>query len=138
MPPHQLQHWLKAGETQTQEFKSSFDKACIETMVAFANAKGGRVLVCVTDRGAIQGTTLGKSEGVIEGANGGVGGGVNTPEALRQIILKTPGLNAASLVERSAKPLRTVERWLKQLKDQGHIEFRGALKTGGYHPVGNP
>ena len=95
MPPHQLQHWLEAGETQTQEFKSSFDKACIETLVAFANAKGGRVLVGMTDRGAIQGSTLGKSEGVIEGANGGV----NTPEALRQIIRKTPGLNAASLVE---------------------------------------
>jgi ATP-dependent DNA helicase RecG len=30
-------------------------------------------------------------------------------------------------------PLRTVERWLKQLKENGQIEFRGAAKTGGYY-----
>lgn len=28
---------------------------------------------------------------------------------------------------------RTIERWLKQLKDQGQIEFNGAPKTGGYY-----
>ena len=27
---------------------------------------------------------------------------------------------------------RTVERWIKQLKDEGKIEFIGASKTGGY------
>lgn len=55
-----VQHWIEAGETQTQEFKSSFDKACVETLVAFANAKGGRVLVGVSDQGAVQGITLGQ------------------------------------------------------------------------------
>ncbi len=60
MPPNPLHHWIESGETQTQEFKTSFDKACIETLVAFANAKGGRVLVGVTDRGTVQGATLGK------------------------------------------------------------------------------
>ncbi|MBV1730897.1 MAG: putative DNA binding domain-containing protein, partial [Hydrogenophaga sp.] len=55
-----IQHWIDAGESQTQEFKSSFDKTCVETLVAFANAKGGRVLVGVTDNGVVQGTTLGK------------------------------------------------------------------------------
>ena len=28
---------------------------------------------------------------------------------------------------------RTVERWIKQLKDEGKIEFIGAAKTGGYY-----
>jgi len=28
---------------------------------------------------------------------------------------------------------RTIERWIKQLKEQGHIEFRGSKKTGGYY-----
>jgi ATP-dependent DNA helicase RecG len=28
---------------------------------------------------------------------------------------------------------RTIERWLKQLKAQALIEFKGAPKTGGYH-----
>ena len=29
-------------------------------------------------------------------------------------------------------PLRSTERWLKQLKAQGLIEFKGIPKTGGY------
>jgi len=28
---------------------------------------------------------------------------------------------------------RTIERWLKQLKENGLVEFRGAAKTGGYY-----
>jgi ATP-dependent DNA helicase RecG len=38
-------------ENKHTEFKSSFNEAVIETMVAFANAKGGRVLVGVDDKG---------------------------------------------------------------------------------------
>jgi hypothetical protein len=29
-------------------------------------------------------------------------------------------------------PQRTVERWLKKLKQQGEIVFAGSRKTGGY------
>ena len=74
-------------------------------------------------------------DALVEGVNGGVSGGVNGLEALLLIIAESPGLNTAALVARSDKPQRTIERWLKQLKDQGHIEFRGAPKTGGYHPT---
>lgn len=28
--------------------------------------------------------------------------------------------------------IKNIERWLKQLKDENKIEFRGAPKTGGY------
>lgn len=87
-----------------------------------------------TEASAI-GMNEGVSGGVSGGVGGGVGGGVNSPDALRLIIADSPGLNAAALVARSDKPQRTIERWLKQLKDQGHIEFRGAPKTGGYYPI---
>ena len=39
--PAALQALIAAGESQTLEFKTSFDKASIETLVAFANAQGG-------------------------------------------------------------------------------------------------
>ena len=51
---------LLAGESQTLEFKSSFDKATIESLVAFANAQGGTILVGVSDAGVVLGVTLGK------------------------------------------------------------------------------
>lgn len=65
-----------------------------------------------------------------EWLDGGVSGGVND---LLGLISSSPGLNATELEARLIKPKRTVERWLKQLKDQRSIEFRGAPKTGGYY-----
>lgn len=44
---------IAAGESQTLEFKASFDKTCIATLVAFANAQGGTVLVSVRDTGVV-------------------------------------------------------------------------------------
>ncbi len=38
---------VKKGENQETEFKINFDDATIMTLVAFANAKGGRVFIGV-------------------------------------------------------------------------------------------
>ena len=40
---------LFAGESQVLEYKAAFDKAAVESLVAFANTKGGSVLVGVKD-----------------------------------------------------------------------------------------
>ncbi len=45
---------LFAGESQTLEYKASFDKATVESLVAVANAKGGSVLVGVKDNGEVR------------------------------------------------------------------------------------
>ena len=71
--------------------------------------------------------------GVSGGVSGGVRGGVNTPEDLALLVLKQPGLNVVDLVQLCGKPQRTIERWLKQLKSEQKVEFRGAPKTGGYY-----
>ncbi|MDP3842571.1 MAG: helix-turn-helix domain-containing protein [Oxalobacteraceae bacterium] len=66
---------------------------------------------------------------------GGVSGGVSSESAhLLQLLQAQPGLKTTELVAQTGKPQRTVERWLKQLKDSQLIEFRGAPKTGGYYP----
>ena len=62
--------------------------------------------------------------------DGGVNGGVN---AICEMITNTPNLKAKQIAEASNIPLRTVERELKKLKDQGKICFKGAAKTGGYY-----
>ena len=69
------------------------------------------------------------------GASGGVSGGVSTPEDLLTIIRAQAGLNAAELVRLSGKPQRTIERWLKQLKTAGQVQFTGSPKTGAYFLV---
>ena len=143
MTPADLLERIATGESQTLEFKSSFDKASIESLVAFANAQGGTVLVGVTDAAIVQGVTFAQKQpeaprgGVNGGASGGVSGGVTPPESahLLQLIQTQPGLKTAELVVQTGKSQRTIERWLKQLKENGLIEFRGVPKTGGYYRI---
>ena len=40
---------IKHGENQTVEFKASFQKGVIVSVVAFANAKGGKIFIGVLD-----------------------------------------------------------------------------------------
>ena len=51
---------LEGGESETVEFKASFDKETLETSVAFANTKGGIILTGVSDKGEIKGIQIGK------------------------------------------------------------------------------
>ena len=55
-----LKQLIVDGESVTLEFKSSFDREVIETLTAFANARGGSVLIGVTDSGEVRGIDLGK------------------------------------------------------------------------------
>lgn len=55
-----IDNLISTGESLTVEFKTSFDRETVETLVAFANAQGGTVLVGVADDGSIRGVSLGK------------------------------------------------------------------------------
>ena len=63
--------------------------------------------------------------GVIVGANVGV--------KILEYIKSHPGCRANAIAEAVATTTRTVERHIRQLREQGKIEFRGAPKTGGYY-----
>lgn len=51
---------IKSGESETLEFKASFNDEAIECIGALANAHGGVVLIGVTDLGNISGIPTGK------------------------------------------------------------------------------
>ena len=51
-------HIIQQGENEKTEFKTSFNTEVIETLVAFANSKGGMVLVGIANDKSIVGTTL--------------------------------------------------------------------------------
>jgi len=57
---NELKTILKKGESANTEFKESFSDSLIETLVAFSNTKGGKVFLGVTDKGLINGTSIGK------------------------------------------------------------------------------
>jgi ATP-dependent DNA helicase RecG len=51
---------IKGGESETLEFKSTFNADVIETAVAFANTRGGRILVGISDTGETLSQHFGK------------------------------------------------------------------------------
>ena len=97
------------------------------TMTFYYEESGDGYMVTIAYTQQKQTTSF--SEGVNGGVSGGVSGGVNDTLTF---IQNNPGLSAKKLAENLNQPLRTIERWLKQLKDQSKIEFKGAPKTGGY------
>ena len=50
---------LKKGESETVEFKAGFNKGTIISLVAFANTKGGKVIIGVDDKGRVTGIEAG-------------------------------------------------------------------------------
>ena len=118
-----IEGWLDriaAGESQTLEFKTSFDKASIATLVAFANAQGGTVLVGVSDAGSVQGVTLGKETlnewlGQIKSAT--------SPALIPEIIAHS--IDGKTIVEIEirefpVKPVNTRGRYYKRIASSNH------------------
>ena len=109
-----------AGESQTQEFKTSFDKACLASLVAFANTQGGTVWVGVTDKGVVQGVTLGKETlnewlGQIKSATSPS----LIPELTRHTI-EGKTVVAIEIAEFPVKPVNTRGRYYKRIASANH------------------
>lgn len=60
MSKTELESLIQQGEGERVEFKRSFRNDAVETVVAFANSRGGSLVVGVDDDGAPVGTTFGR------------------------------------------------------------------------------
>ena len=60
MTRQKLKTLLQEGESETLEFKESLDHEALESIAAFANTRGGTLLIGVRDNGTVTGITLGK------------------------------------------------------------------------------
>jgi len=56
----ELRELVKKGESTGVEFKENFDRETTETAGAFANTKGGIILIGVSDKGEVNGVQIGK------------------------------------------------------------------------------
>jgi len=74
----------------------------------------------------------------IEGITGGINEGMtdDVKDKLSKILLvlyKEGGIRTVNLERIINIPAKSLERYIKQLRDAGLIEFRGAKRTGGYY-----
>ena len=70
-----------------------------------------------------------QAEGVTEGVTEGVAEGV---KKLKNYISNNPGKRTSQMVKAGIAPQKTIERWIKKLKEDGLVEFVGSPKSGGY------
>lgn len=69
------------------------------------------------------------NEGVNEGVHEGVHEGV---KSLYALIQAKPNNRSPFFALELNTSVKNIERWLKQLKDEEKVEFKGSPKTGGY------
>jgi ATP-dependent DNA helicase RecG len=120
MTPTQLQNIIEQGKSETVEFKTTFNNEALITINAFANTKGGTLLIGVADNGEIKGVNINKE---------------SIPNWLNEVKTKTePSIipdidtiisNHKTVVvikvhEHPIKPLAFRGRYYKRLKKSNH------------------
>ncbi|MDP3512428.1 MAG: ATP-binding protein [Sulfuritalea sp.] len=111
---------IAAGESQSLEFKASFDKTSIETLVAFANTQGGTVLVGVSNAAIVRGVTVGKETlnewlGQIKSAT--------SPSLVPELVahrINGKVVVSIEVAEFPVKPVSTRGRYYKRIASSNH------------------
>lgn len=111
---------IPTAESETVEFKSSFDREVIETLAAFANAKGGKVFVGISDNGKVTGVQLNK-ETIQTWINQAkqLTSNALIPDA-ETISLKDKKVVILSVPESPIKPVACKGRYYKRIKNANH------------------
>jgi len=93
----------------------------------------GAFVVKFFRRPTSEGINGGMNEGINEGTNEGINEGI---KKLLEFINKNPGKRVVEIAATLNIPSKTIERWIKKLKEQGKIVFTGSRKAGGYFVSG--
>lgn len=77
-----------------------------------------------------------QDSGGVKQASNEKSGGVNfKQERIMEVISEFPGINAPAIAQQLGLSLRSAQRYLKQLTENGQISFKGAPKSGGYYKL---
>jgi len=103
------------------EFKASFGEVVIETLVAFSNARGGKVYIGVSDKGKVQGITIGKesAQNWINEVKGKTSPQIIPSTEILEIEKKT--VLVLSVPEYPIKPVSTRGKYYKRVANSNHL-----------------
>ena len=112
---------IRQGESQRVEFKTSFQKEVAESVVAFANAKGGKIFIGVSDDGSINGVQIGKEtlkDWINQIKN-------NTQPQLivdiDSVTIEDKIIAIVDVKEYPVKPIAYKNRYYKRVKNSNHL-----------------
>ena len=111
---------IQQGESSTVEFKTSFSDEAIVALNAFANTKGGIVLIGVNNKGKIVGTQINK-ESIVEWVNETKSKTEPSivPDA-EEFTIEEKTVIALSVKEFPIKPVAVGGRYYKRVKNSNH------------------
>ena len=111
---------IDAGESETVEFKNSFDREAIESLAAFANTKGGRVFIGISDDGKIRGVISGNE--TIQSWTNQIKQFTSFAIIPDSEIIKVKGKEVVilSVPESPIKPVACKGRYYKRVKNANH------------------
>ena len=116
-----IEKMIEAGEGENLEFKSSFNTGVIETLVAFANASGGKVLIGINEKHGLSGVSI-NPESVQNWINE-----IKTKTSPSLIpdatVAKISGKRvvAFSIPEYPIKPVATRGKYFKRITNSNHL-----------------
>ncbi|MFH1654844.1 MAG: RNA-binding domain-containing protein [Pseudomonadota bacterium] len=112
---------MKYKESDKQEFKLNFGNEVIETLVAFANAKGGSVVIGVNDKGKVEGVKIGKE--TVQNWINEIKNKTN-PSIIPDVDVKKRGgklIAVINTIEYPIKPVAFRGRYYKRVKNSNHL-----------------
>ena len=116
-----IKELIEIGENQTIEFKTSFQKEVISSVVAFANAKGGKVLIGISDKCEILGVEI-KKETLKNWINQIK---LNTQPTIlvdiEEIEIENKKIAIIDIKEYPMKPISYKNRYYKRIKNSNHL-----------------
>ena len=116
-----IEEIIKTGESDTVEFKTTFNRGVIESMVAFANTNGGALYVGVKDNGSIVGVDITKESiqnwvnEIKNKTSPSVIPSVNTEEVQNKVIV------VFSVSAYPIKPVAFQGKFYKRIANSNHL-----------------
>jgi|GEM_PF-350600 len=89
-------------------------------------------------KGVISNTKEGVIGDIIEGVTDGIAEGAKDKQKqILSTIHQKPGIRVPEIEKFTNIPAKTIETYIKQLRESKLIEFKGSFKTGGYYSTKN-
>lgn len=141
-----IQQVITQGESESNEFKTSFIDEVIVSLVAFANSKGNTVYIGVSDKGEIKDVEIGKEAmqnwiNEIKGLNllRGIYGFTDQQLSERQNMLMLielfPKLTREEKAQILGLSLSTVEKDLRRMRNLNLVGRKGSDRTGTWRII---
>jgi ATP-dependent DNA helicase RecG len=111
---------IKQGESEVLEFKTSFGKDVIETVVAFANTRGGMILIGVSDDGDVVGTGRGDESLQVWANEIKQNTSPSIIPAVEKVRLKDKTVVCICVDEFPVKPVAFKDRYYRRVANSNH------------------